>query len=77
MKEYVLVPKEDFDEIITNYIAMLAGIAGGVDNWEWWGESINNFIDMYNEGNGTHLTDIDEIIEDYINAFKTIEIEGE
>ena len=77
MKEYVLVPKEEFDDMIANYITMLAGISGGVDNWEWWSESINNFIDMYNEGNRTHFTDIDEVIEDYTNSYKTIEIEGE
>lgn len=76
-KEYVLVPKEEFDDIITNYLVMLAGISGGVDNWQWWDESINNFIDMYNEGNGTHFTDMDEVIEDYIKAFKTTKIEGE
>ena len=77
MKEYVLVPKEEFDDMVTNYLVMLAGISGGVDNWQWWDESINNFIDMYNEGNGTHFADMDEVIEDYIKAFKTTKIEGE
>ena len=77
MQEYVLVPKEEFDDMVTNYITMLAGISGGVDNWEWWSESIDNFIDMCNEGNGTNFTNIDEVIDDYIKAFKTIEIEGE
>jgi len=77
MQEYVLVPKEQFDDMVTNYLVMLAGISGGVDNWEWWSESIDNFIDMYNKGNGTRFTDIDEVIDDYIQTFKTTKIEGE
>lgn len=76
-KEYVLVPLADFKEMCEKYLLMCAGEFGGVNNWEWWSESINNFIDMYNEGNGTHFTDIDEVVEDCIKAFKTTKIEGE
>jgi hypothetical protein len=76
-KEYVLVPKDEFQAIVEKYLYMLAGEAGGIDNWSWWGFSINDFIDAYNAANKTHFDYISDIIEDYIKAFKTIEIEGE
>ena len=71
-KEYVLVPKSEFQDMIEKYLCMLAGENGGVDNWEWWGESIDAFIKSYNEGNNTNFEDMDEVIEDFANAYETI-----
>lgn len=77
MQEYVLVPKEEFQEMVKKYLYMLAAEAGGVDNWGWWGYSINDFIAEYNAANKTHFDYMNEVIEDYIKVFKTTRIEGE
>ena len=76
-KEYVLVPKKDFQALVSGYLFMSAGEIGGVDNWEWWGESIDDFIKSYNEGNDTNFTDMDEVIEDFANSYETITREEE
>ena len=36
---------------------------GGVDNWEWNGESVNDYLDAYNTANGTQCEDIEDIVE--------------
>lgn len=71
-KEYVLVPKSEFQDLVSGYLYMNAGDNGGVDNWEWWGESINDFIKSYNEGNDTNFKGMNEVIEDFVNSYKTI-----
>ena len=71
-KEYVLVPKKEFQALVSGYLFMSAGEMGGVDNWEWWGESVDDFIKSYNEGNDTEFKDMDEVVEDFVNSYKTI-----
>lgn len=71
-KEYVLVPKDEFQEIVKKYLYMLAGEAGGIDSWDWWGYSINDFIAAYNAANKTHFDYMSDIIEDYANSYETI-----
>jgi hypothetical protein len=71
-KEYVLVPKDEFQEMVEKYLYMLAGEAGGVDNWHYWGESISEFITTYNSANDTNFEDMDEVIEDFANSYETI-----
>lgn len=76
-KEYVLVPKDEFLDMVEKYLYMLAGDVGGVDNWEWWGESISAFVNFYNEGNKTNFKYMDEVVEDYANSYETITQEEE
>ena len=71
-KEYVLVSKSDFRALVSGYLFMSAGTMGGVDNWEWWGESINDFIKSYNECNNTNCEDMDEVVEDFTSVYETI-----
>lgn len=71
-KEYVLVPKDEFQEMIEKYLYMLAGEAGGIDNWDWWGYSINDFITAYNAANKTQFDYMSDIIEDYADSYETI-----
>ena len=71
-QEYVLVPKDIFQEMVEKYLYMLAGEAGGVDNWEWWGESIEDFIADYNGANKTQFDYMSDIIKDYANSYETI-----
>ena len=71
-KEYVLVPKSEFQDMVEGYLMMLAGECGGVDNWSYWGDAIDDFIESYHEGNKTNFEYMDEVVEDYANAYETI-----
>ena len=37
--------------------------AGGVDNWDWYGESIHDFIDACSDIDGVQYEDMEEIVE--------------
>lgn len=74
-KEYVLVPKKEFEEIITKYLEMMAGEGGGVDNWHYWSESLNDFIKDYNNINGTNCNYIEEVAQDYMENYQIITME--
>lgn len=43
MKEYI-VPKEHLLSLIKDSITLTALENGGVDNWEWYSESINDLL---------------------------------
>lgn len=36
---------------------------GGVDNWEWFGESVSDYITNYNKIFNTNFESIDEIVD--------------
>lgn len=44
-KQYVILPKEDFEDIYKRYLSNEALGCGGVDNWEWAGDSYEDFAD--------------------------------
>ena len=41
---------------------------GGVDNWEWFGESISDYITNYNKIFNTNFESIDEIVDSEIET---------
>ncbi len=60
---YYRISEPDLRELITaaNYYFALEG--GGVDNWEWHGESIHDFIDMCSDTDNIKYEDMEEIVE--------------
>lgn len=42
-----MVPKEELIELIEALYKLAALESGGVDNWEWCGESVSDFLDRY------------------------------
>ena len=42
-----IVPKEELTELIEALYKLAALENGGVDNWEWCGESMSDFLDRY------------------------------
>jgi len=42
-----IVPKEELTELIEALYKLAALESGGVDNWEWCGESMADFLDRY------------------------------
>lgn len=42
-----IISKEELIELIKALYKLAALENGGVDNWEWYGESISDFLDRY------------------------------
>lgn len=56
----IIVPREELEEMHKSCMLMDALDGGGVDNWEWYSESISDFLKFINEDNGTNYEDLDE-----------------
>ena len=56
----ITVPREELEEMHKSCMLMDALNGGGVDNWEWYSESISNYLKFINEDNGTNYEDLDE-----------------
>ena len=44
-----IITKEEYDELIHRDEILTALENGGVDNWEWYGESLSNYFDSKNK----------------------------
>lgn len=44
MEEMISIPKKKYDELLKNSEILEALYAGGVDNWEWYGESLKEIF---------------------------------
>ena len=42
--EYCLVPKEELKELLAARDKLLALESGGVDNWSWYSDSLNDYL---------------------------------
>ena len=51
----IQITKEELIELLESYYALYALECGGVDNWEWHGESNSNFLDNYWDENYNDL----------------------
>lgn len=47
-KKYILISEEKLKELLTTQIKYDALVQGGVDNWGWYSESIQNFAEDLN-----------------------------
>lgn len=45
MEETVTIPKEQYDRLVQAYEELSLLEAGGVDNWEWYGDALNGRLD--------------------------------
>ena len=63
MDRNIILTETEFKKIYRGYLKYLALQSGGVDNWEWYGESLGNFLrDCYFENHPNHsVKDFDEI----------------
>lgn len=67
-------------ELIYNESVLIALENGGVDNWEWYSESINDFVKTYIKEEKLEKDDIDihDIVEIELDKFKRqFNIKGE
>ena len=47
--EWLEISKEEYDKLIHRDEILTALENGGVDNWEWYGESLSNYFDSKNK----------------------------
>jgi hypothetical protein len=43
MFEFITIPRDEYDELCHDQRILQALYAGGVDNWEWYDESLEEF----------------------------------
>jgi hypothetical protein len=48
-EEMITITKKQYDELVLNQKKLRALEAGGVDNWEWYGDSLREFLDEEEE----------------------------
>lgn len=75
----VVITKEELIELLEAYYTLTALKCGGVDNWEWSGESSSDFLDNYWMENHLELIKFfnlttEEDIEDFKDDFEFVEI---
>ena len=67
--EAIIIPKNEFASLLRDSDKLSRLECGGVDNWDWYGESLNNEDPSYEE-----IQDMsdDDLIDFY--GYKTIEV---
>ena len=43
MTNYVKITEEEYKDLLINSLELQYLLIGGVDNWEWYGESLEGF----------------------------------
>ena len=70
--QYRKVPEMTLREMMIGYYTYLALQQGGVDNWEWAGDSIRDFIDNAIVIDEEHFDSIEDIVEKDIKQYDII-----
>lgn len=76
MAKYRLVKEEDFLNILEMYNKMIALENGGVDNWEWYGASLGDYLEEWIITSGVNPDgdwDFTSIAEEDLNNFASCE----
>lgn len=66
MKSNILISEEELREFIESYMRLCALENGGVDNWNWYGESLRDFL-KENEAE-----DFSELVEKEIQKYEVV-----
>lgn len=73
---YCLVPKDELKDLLYDSLQLQALDCGGVDNWDWYGASIRDFIDAaktdYNvpEDDDFNISDMADVD---VEGYRTVE----
>ena len=65
MAKNIILTETEFKNIYRGYLKYLALQSGGVDNWEWYGESLGDFLRDCYSVNHPDRTEEDLNEEDY------------
>ncbi len=73
---YCLIPKDELKDLLYDSLTLQALECGGVDNWDWYGASIADFIKMakgdYSIPEDAEF-DISDMAEVDVEGYETIE----
>ena len=74
---YCLVPKDELKELLCDSLRLQALDCGGVDNWDWYGASIGDFIEAakvdYNVPKDDDDFDISDMADVDVEGYRTME----
>lgn len=74
---YCLIPKDELKELLCDSLTLQALDCGGVDNWDWYGASIGDFIDAakadYNVPEDDDDFDISDMADVDVEGYRTVE----
>lgn len=74
---YCLVPKDELKELLCDSLTLQALDCGGVDNWDWYGASITDFIKAakvdYNVPEDDDDFDISDMADVDVEGYRTVE----
>jgi hypothetical protein len=74
---YCLVPKDELKDLLYDSLRLQALDCGGVDNWDWYGASIRDFIDAakadYNVPEDDDDFDISDMADVDVEGYRTVE----
>ena len=77
MVKYCLVPKDELKELLCDSLTLQALDCGGVDNWDWYGASITDFIEAakvdYNVPEDDDDFDISDMADVDVEGYRTME----
>ena len=75
--EYRLVPEQTLRRLIRDSLMLLALNSGGVDNWEWYGDSLYSFLEEWADENNIDIEEDDfgfnTIVEEDVKQFEKYE----
>ena len=80
MKTYYLVSERTFKSMLEDALKFRALENGGVDNWEWYGASLNDFLKecaLENEVENEEDYSFEDIVKSDLKYFKKIMVESE
>lgn len=74
---YCLISKDELKELLCDSLTLQALDCGGIGSWEWYGESIRDFIDAakadYNVPEDDDDFDISDMAEVDVEGYRTVE----
>lgn len=77
MKKYRLVPEAELRDYIRAWLRLQALESGGVDNWDWYGYSLRDFLENWAKETGRDPEDedldFDEIVNEEIEEYLSYE----
>ena len=59
MEEFYLVKKSKLVSLVAAYYKLVVLENSGVDNWEWYGDSLESYLDAVREEWGPSADDVD------------------
>ena len=69
---YFKLSEDELRDLLKSAYLAWALEAGGVDNWEWAGDSVQDFIDDYNRTANFYCETIEDMVDNDINSYEEI-----